>query len=401
MKKETLIVAWFLALKTMLKNKKTLLIISLVLTMSFISLTFVGAIINGLAFKFEDQVINGATGYVLIEPNDDEKYINNANNLQQKIDKLPLTVSSAKRIKISGSLETDEISLSKTITGIDPIDESKVTSVASHMVEGSYLEDKDMNEVIIGASLVKSYTKKAGSTKLLDVKAGDNIDIYFNNGIHETFNIKGIYRTGASFNDQEVFITNKKFLEIYPDLKDDASEISIKLPARGFEQEYKSQLISAISVRDKISDWTEKTDKIEQFTGSLIMVNSVMYIMGLLTAIATIYIIIYIDVIHKRKQIGILKAVGIKGNAIMMSFVIQAFIYGLIGVFFGLLVIYGMQNYFDVYPMKMSIGPISMLLDNAELLQSSLLLIGASVFAGLLPAYNAAKENILDAIFGG
>ncbi|MCK5661453.1 MAG: hypothetical protein KAH86_08840, partial [Methanosarcinales archaeon] len=278
MTNNTLVVALFLAFRTTLKNKKTLMIISLVLAMSFVSLTFFGAVINGLAYKFENQIITGSTGHILIEPQDDEKYIENANNLRQKLIKLPLTSGVTKRIKVGGSLETDELSLTKTITGIDPDDESRVTATSTKLLEGNYLSDNDLNEVVIGSALIKKYTSKSDSTKLLDVETGDKIEIFFNNGVHEEFRLKGVYKTGANFNDQEVYITNRKLLDIYPDLDNQASEIAIRLPKRGFEEQYREQLVSLLSVRDKISDWTQKTERIEQFTGSLILVNQVTYV---------------------------------------------------------------------------------------------------------------------------
>ena len=401
MSNNTLVVAMFLAFRTILKNKKTLIIISLVLAMSFVSLTFFGGIINGLAYKFENQIITGSTGHVLIEPQDDEKYIENADNLNQKLIKLPLTSGVTRRIKVGGSLETDELSLSKTITGINPNDESQVTTTSTKMLEGNYLSENDLNEVVLGSALIKKYASKSGSTKLLDVETGDKIEIFFNNGVHEEFRLKGIYKTGANFNDQEVYITNKKLFSIYPELDNHASEIAIRLPQRGFEKQYREQLISLLSVRDKISDWTQKTDRIEQFTGSLILVNQVTYVMGILTAIATIYIIIYIDVIHKRKQIGILKSIGITKNVITLSFVIQSVLYGVIGVFLGLIVIYILQSYIAVHPLKMPIGPIVMMVNISDLAQSGIILILSSTVAGFLPAYNASKDNIVDAIVGG
>ena len=401
MSNNTLVVAMFLAFRTILKNKKTLMIISLVLAMSFVSLTFFGGIINGLAYKFENQIITGSTGHVLIEPQDDEKYIENADNLNQKLIKLPLTSGVTRRIKVGGSLETDELSLTKTITGINPNDESQVTTTSTKMLEGNYLSENDLNEVVIGSALIKKYASKSGSTKLLDVETGDKIEIFFNNGVHEEFRLKGVYKTGANFNDQEVYITNRKLISIYPELDNQASEIAIRLPKRGFEKQYKEQLISLLSVRDKISDWTQKTDRIEQFTGSLILVNQVTYVMGILTAIATIYIIIYIDVIHKRKQIGILKSIGITKNVITLSFVIQSVLYGVIGVFLGLIVIYILQSYIAVHPLKMPIGPIVMMVNISDLAQSGIILILSSTVAGFLPAYNASKDNIVDAIVGG
>ncbi len=397
--KDNIRVAYLLALRNILKNKKTLFIIALVLAMSFISLTFFTSVIAGLTEKFESQFITGPIGNILIEPQEENKYINNYKNLQGTINHLPNTDSSTARIKTSVTIETDSKSMGKTITAIVPSNEIRVSSMGNNLFSGQFLSDGDDNEIVLGSKLVLSAANPSGSTaSMLDVQVGDKILLKFNNGHEEEFRVKGIYKTGANFNDGEIYITRKKFDSIYPELKDSASEISIKLPKKGIEAEYTQTLLEQ-GVSETISDWTKKTDQIEQFTGSLDLVNKITSLIGLLTAIATIYIVVFIDILHKKKQIGILKAIGIKEESVILSSIFQAFIYGIVGVILGIIAIYSMQWYFSVYPLKMSIGKVTLAIDYIFIIKSALLLLLASIIAGFFPAFKASRENILRLIF--
>ena len=134
-------VALILATRNILKNKKTLMIITLVLAMSFISLTFFSSVINGLTNKFETQFITGPIGNVLIEPNEDQKYIDNFKNIQGIVNHLPQTVASTSRIRTSVTIETDTISIGKTINAIRASDELRVSSMGNNMFSGQFISD--------------------------------------------------------------------------------------------------------------------------------------------------------------------------------------------------------------------------------------------------------------------
>ncbi len=396
--KDNIRIAFLLALRNILKNKKTLFIIALVLAMSFISLTFFSSVIDGLTNKFETQFITGPIGNVLIEPNDDEKYINNYKNLQGIINHLPDTVASTTRMKTSVTIETDYKSMGKTINAIVASDELRVSSMGNNMFSGQFISDDDDNEIVFGSKLIASTAKPGSSSNVFDIQVGDKVLLKFNNGYEEEFRVKGIYKTGANFNDGEIYISRKKFDEIYPELKNSVSEISIKIPKKGMENAYKQTLLEQ-GISEKISDWTSKSEQIEQFTGSLILVNSITSLIGLLTAIATIYIVVFIDILHKRKQIGILKAMGITEESVILSSIFQAVIYGIVGVTLGIVAIYFMEWYFNIHPLVMSIGKVKLLIDYVFILKAGLILLFASLIAGFIPAFKASRENILELIF--
>ncbi len=179
-----------------------------------------------------------------------------------------------------------------------------------------------------------------------------------------------------------------------------ASKILIKLPGRGSEDYYKQKIID-LGVSDQINPWQTKMGAVKQFVGSLQITNKITGFIGLLTAFATIYIIIFINVTNKRKQIGLLKAVGIKKEIILGSYVLQSIIYGVVGVIIGNLVMQGLLILLTMHPLNMPIGAVVPILTRERLITISLTLVFASIVAGFFPSRKAANDNILDAIFGG
>ena len=124
-------------------------------------------------------------------------------------------------------------------------------------------------------------------------------------------------------------------------------------------------------------------------------------IIGLTVAAITIFIMIYINVVNKRRQIGILKAIGIKQNIIILSYIFQAMFYSVLGVIIGLFLIFSLIGpYFIRNPIKLPMGDVGLALENNAVILGIVSLILAAVIAGLIPSWNAARENILKAIWG-
>src|SRR5690606_36782522 len=65
---------------------------------------------------------------------------------------------------------------------------------------------------------------------------------------------------------------------------------------------------------------------------------------GLAVAAITIFIVIFINAITRRKFIGILKDIGINGKAIEISYIFQSIFYAVVGSAIGLLLLYGLLS---------------------------------------------------------
>lgn len=399
MNKKDLKVTAFLAYKNIIKSKSTFFVIIAVMAMSFLSITFFAAIIDGLGYEFEEGMIEGLTGHLMIEPTEDNLYLENVDTLIKNIKRIPGIVGVTPRLESSVIATYKNTEMGIPVFFIDPQDELKVSNFHESMILGDYLSEKDGNELIIGADLIQSYAQEDDTQKRLNINVGDTIKLSLSNGFVDNYKVKGIFKTGSKFSDDKILLNYDEYNEIFH-TDNVASKILIKLPERGSEDYYKQKIID-LGVSDQINPWQTKMGAVKQFVGSLQITNKITGFIGLLTAFATIYIIIFINVTNKRKQIGILKAIGIKKEIILGSYVLQSLIYGVVGVIIGNFVMQGLLALLTLHPLNMPIGAVIPILTTERLITTSVTLIFASIVAGFFPSKKAADDNILDAIFGG
>ena len=110
---------------------------------------------------------------------------------------------------------------------------------------------------------------------------------------------------------------------------------------------------------------------------------------------------IFINALTRRKFIGILKGIGINGQAIELSYVMQSIFYAFIGSAIGFILLYAfLQPFVARHPIDFPfsdgilVAPLS-----GTLLRISLLVV-ATIIAGYIPARMIVRKNTLDSILG-
>ena len=107
---------------------------------------------------------------------------------------------------------------------------------------------------------------------------------------------------------------------------------------------------------------------------------------------------LYTSVMQRTKEIGTMKAVGAKNSQILMIFILESSILGflgglagiLLGLFFGFIFITGINS--------LGFVPLSLQLDWVFLGGALLFSVGLGVISGLLPAIQASKLKVIDAL---
>jgi putative ABC transport system permease protein len=386
--------SFFLALKAIFRNKVTFLIIVLVMSMSFVSLTLLNAVSDSFKEKVFEQIRNGAVGNIIIEPKSDEKYISGTKNIVQKIELLPEVDGVSEHLNFGASIFKDDSFVATIVKSVVPSDDASVLNIYDSMIAGEYLSDSDKDKIIIGADLTEKYSEQEVAQKRFDVDIGDNVILILSNGAEKKFRVKGIFKTNFVLNDQQVFIT-KKSIESIVDLEDKSSEILVKLSGVGNENNIKNSIID-LGIGEKVKVWREKSGLVEQFTGSFDIIIAIVSFVGILTAIATIYIVFYINILHRRKQMGILRAIGISKRIILGSYIIQSLFYGVFGILVGCVFV----KLLSLYTLELMIGNIRPLFSLSLGVKAGAILILASLGGGILPAYKASTQNIIESIWG-
>jgi ABC-type antimicrobial peptide transport system permease subunit len=131
------------------------------------------------------------------------------------------------------------------------------------------------------------------------------------------------------------------------------------------------------------------------------LLGNVIGFIGIIVASITIFIVIFINAVTRRKYIGILKGIGVTSGAIEFSYVLQSFVYAVIGSLLGIVIIYALLvPFFNAHPLDFpfSDGVLSAPV-GGTMIRFFLLLI-VTLLAGYLPARMIVKKNTLDSILG-
>jgi putative ABC transport system permease protein len=394
-------VSFFLASRSITRGNKGITVFTVfVLTLIFVQLVLFSSILAGVTLKFNELMVDFQTGNIVIEPKTDERYIEDASALQKKIDSLPQVVGTSARLKTSGLFRYKEKEMGATVSGIDPADEAFVTGLEGAIISGEFLSRPDRGEIILGREVSGGFGALMESRSLGGVEVGDSIDLTLN-GVTRQFRVNGIYATRFFLADASAYISRADLEEMMGiEGRGLAQEIAVKTTTGTDEYATRKALLS-LGIKENIRTWHEFAGILLLIENTLGLVRNIMNAIGLLIAFVIIFVVIYVNIVNKKRQIGVQKAIGIEQNVIVASFVLQAMLYAGTGIILGYAFMRFVLVPYTVYqPLEVPLGAISLKLDDAEAINRAVLLFLASIVGSVIPAYKLAERSLLDLIWG-
>jgi len=206
----------------------------------------------------------------------------------------------------------------------------------------------------------------------------------------------------SSSDDSAVYIPLDTERELLGNLlaKDEVSMINVKINDKVNQEDVKSDIESVIANSHKVKlddkDFSVITAKeIKQTVDSVIGSLSIflLFIAGVASLVSGVGIMntMYMSIMEKTKEIGILKSLGAKKEDIMKIFIAESLIIagvgGLIGIFIGILLAV-VISYFG----------ITAITTPTLIIGTFLFSISIGVIAGVLPAKKASEMNPIDAL---
>ena len=408
-------VALFLAWKSIVKgNRWALIFIILVMSLSFVNLTFTSSILSGVTDTLDEQMVNNLLANVVIDPPEDEYYIDRAHQSEEKLKQVPGVTGVATHLNSSAFIEyqwrekesPSDKGKSGTwnVIGIDPQQEMNVTTIHEHIIEGSYLAEGDRDEIVLGIDIAGGEGAQVSSHLTLGgVKVGDKVRLTYPNGAQREYRVKGIFQAKEIMvTDHLAFVTRKEMVSVMGRqvFSDRASQILVRTEEMGGEGWFIEEF-EALGINGVIRSWREYGGSVRGIVSSFDVVTSLISGIGLVVAAIVMFIVIYIGVINKKRQIGILRAIGIRGKIIIHSYLVQALFYAVSGIITGWLLVHFMvEPYFALHPLDLSLGQVSLSIQASAIQNSVLGLILASILAGYLPVLGITRQSIIKAIWG-
>ncbi len=399
--------AFLLACKSVSRGSKfTLVFLVLILSLAYFNMMFVSGILQGLSELIPQVTIDEVSSHFIITPQEQprvKQFIINQADLRTRIEAIPGILATTRRYALAGSLAFDKDksgqykSLSAGIVGIDPVSDAKVLVFRKYLRYGRFIAESDTDQIVLSSALAGGYGDIAADN-LGGVKVGDKINVTYVNGTFRTYTVKGIYHDSMAI--MENFVSARE-AESVLGVNDNASQILVKADLKASSLDKYLQKIKVLTPNLKVQTYKEQMGTFGSFVNALRLITIILSIISITVAAVTIFILFYINAIHKRRQIGILKAIGIKQKIIVFSYLFQAIFYTAVSLGVGSLFIFGLlYPLFLKYPLDVDFGKVSLVFTWVEILASTTSFAVTGVLAGIIPSALVAKEDILTAIWG-
>jgi lipoprotein-releasing system permease protein len=347
--------SFFLALRY-LKPKRTFLsIITLISVLGVLLgvtvLILVISVMTGFDRELRQKVID-FDAHILVTSN--EGVLTNWRQLNEKIRAIPGVVATAPFVQGPVIVEHDEVRLAPKIRGINPEEEEKVIPLRKFIKRGTL--DLSGDTTVIGVELAR----------MLNVHVGDKVTVYSPGNLGaildrlkklenargeeekkaiselrevvlpKDLTVTGIYETGHYMHDSE-FLLVPIFIgqELYG-LGDALHGITVKTVDPYAAEQVKQAIEPLLSVPQFAQTWIEMN---RQYFEAIRLERTVMFFLlffiiivaafGIMSTLITV-------TVQKRREIGIMKALGANIAQIVWVFLGQGMVIGLFGTLTGL-----------------------------------------------------------------
>ncbi len=434
----TLSLGFFLAARQIARGSKwASILIILVMCLTFLNLVATSGFLIGIVEGAERSFREEWSGNLLITNRSENPYIKRTADITGMIDSSPYVRSYSVRTIGGAKVEanwfekrkqSDENSVSNQIAGVNPADEDRTTHISKNVVEGAWLQNGDTEGIILGSGYLDKYSRISDVVALLrDVRPGSTVRVTVSRipnvisaeqqltvpneaptlqgdaSVTKDFIVRGIVNSKVQFVASRAYILDTELRKMIGKSDLEASEIAISMIPNADPYALKTPLLNnGFSEFAKIETASEGAPdflvKFKEFFG---IIGNVLGSISVIVGVITIFIIIYINALTRRRQIGIMKAVGVTEFAIEFSYICQAFFYVVVGSVIGMLLIFFVIKPFTaLHPLDTPFASIILAVDLTSALLKFILVVAVSMFAGYLPARIIVNTNTLDAILG-
>lgn len=406
-------VGYFIAVRQVKRTNKWMTALTVAIMMlTFFNLIVTSGFLVGIIVGSENAFKEQWVGDVNIGPAEGETEILKTVEFENIIQSVPETVSYSSRLLRGGlveanwlekSKESDANRVSTTIAGVVPSHEEKTSHLSRHLVEGEWLSDDDPKGIIIGSSLLEDYSPVADVVSLLrDIHPGTTVKLTVGQEEKE-FIVRGIIKSKVDVVSNRVFISKNELQKMSGKYDSNVQEISVRVSEGVDPYIVKSPLVqNGYSKYGRINAGPEGSPEflvnLKKFFNTLgLILGSI----SLVVSVITIFIVIYINAITRRRQIGILKGIGVTPLALESAYIFQALFYTLFGVVIALIVIFAvLKPYITAHPIVSPFADIILVAEPVSVAQKVLLVTVVAILSGYIPSRLIVKQNTLNSILG-
>lgn len=410
---------WILdmALRNLKRNKRRTILAVSSIALSVMLITFMGGFMAGVLENMVKNLTKNETGHVRIVAKGFEErarfmpvdeLIMEPKAIMAAIEAIPelqgkLLVTS-ERI-LFGTLLSNGPN-TKAVMGFagDPEKEKGLLNLDRSIVEGRYLSGS--GEAILGWKLAEDLGFTIGDDLRVVTQGADY-------GLHlKKFEVVGIVRTGLNMLDAEVFQVPVADAKDF--LRTDGGTLQILVMLKDYKESAAAATLIATAIAGipgsedlMVRPWTE----IGEYPSLISMMESIYDWMYWVVAFLGAFIItniLMMVVLERKKEIGILKSMGLRRSEVMQLFLTEGALMGMVGSAIGaclglvlcyIMSIYGLDFSSAFEGLSFPVDPIYYAkFDVLQALQMFGIGVVVSILVSISPSRRAATMNAVDAI---
>ena len=294
--------------------------------------------------------------------------------------------------QIRGNVEVSYLGKIGTVslTGVDQKVWSHVTTLS--IAEGRMLDSADQNVVVIGGSLAANYfSQPIGINKMITIEgsAFRVVGILDDQGTSIYMPIQMAY---ALLDDKEDGVYDSLVVKIK-----DENQLDYVIN----KTEDRLMLVRHVTDRDR--DFSISSSKQQQETRAAALSTMSTFLL----AIAAVSLIVgavgiantmFTSVLEKTKEIGIMKAIGARNKDILLIFIFNAALIGLVGGIIGLAIGTLLSGFVPALLGNVPFARGGGIVSWDSVIIAISVSVGIGVLAGIIPAYKASRLRPVDAL---
>ncbi len=378
-----------IALRFLKSNKGQTILIILGIAIGVSVQVFIGSLIQGLQKSLINTTI-GSSSHITVTMKDKEVDFLDYENIIAKIEQSDLNIKEITPVLNNSSfLTVGENSQSLLIRGMDIEKAEGIYKIKERLVEGTVPTKK--GEIVIGIDLQKEYS----------LKLNDTIDIKTPSGKEEKAKIVGFFDFKvANINTGWGIVSIDYAKEIYETNAITAIEMQVTKDME-FEADLISDKVEKLIGSDslKITNWKVENEQLLSGLQGQSISSYMIQTFVLVSVVIGIASVLAITVLQKSRQIGILKAMGLKNKTTSYVFLFEGFILGTFGAIGGVLFGLGLSLSFTKFAVNSDGSPVvALFISPSFIALSAAIAIIASLIAALIPAIRSSKLDPIDII---
>lgn len=380
-----------IALRFLKSGKGQTLLIILGISVGVAVQLFIGSLIQGLQASLIDTTI-GSSSHMTIVPSDDKTSIKDWERAMYEAQ-----ISDSNIINISAAAEGpatidyDDDTAPVLVRGFIVEDADKIYNFSDGLYEGRLPVKKD--EAIIGRDLAL----KTGT------KVNDEITLILPSGNVTRLEVTGFFDLEVSSLNETWVVTTIETAQDMLSLDSSVTKIEMQVKEVFTADETAKDLSYNLSVNDvEVENWKDQNQSLLSGLNGQSVSSYMIQVFVLVAVLLGISSVLAISVVQRSRQIGILKAMGIKDRDASLIFVFQGLMLGAIGAVFGIILGFALLWSFTKFAVNPDGTPIVPIYINIGFIAlSGMFAVLSAAAASLIPARLSSRLNPIEVIKNG